>query len=96
MIKIIAKNIVKEDQISEFRSLAKPLVQESQKEEGCISYDLYEEVSNPCVLTFIEEWKNEQSIELHRASNHFKTICPQFEHLLEQPAEVNLYKVITQ
>lgn len=93
MIKITAKNTVKENEIEKFKSIAEKLICESQKEEGCIAYDLYVDISNPKILTFIEEWKNEEAIKLHNESIHFTSIVPLLGALVEEK-EVNLYKSI--
>ena len=45
MLKIISKNVVKEGKVDKFKNLAKELVNESLKEEGCISYSLNEDIN---------------------------------------------------
>jgi quinol monooxygenase YgiN len=92
MINIVAKNIVKKEKIEEFKLLAEKLVKESKKEKGCISYDLYEDIDNSNILTFIEEWIGEEAINLHNKSEHFTTIVPKLRELVESGPEINLYK----
>lgn len=93
MIIIIAKSVVKDERLEEYKVLAKKLVEESQKEAGCISYNLYQDINNKNVLTFIEEWKDKEAIALHNSSVHFATIVPKFVELRES-SEVNLYEKI--
>lgn len=90
MIIIVAKSVIKEGKTEEFKALVKELIEESRKELGCISYNLNEDINNKNVLTFIEEWKDKESIELHNNSTHFTTIVPKLGELREQ-SEVNLY-----
>lgn len=93
MIKIVAKNIVKKDKIEEFINLAKTLVElTNQKDEGCISYDLYQDFNNPQILTFIEEWESPAALEKHMAADHFKEIVPKFGAFADGPEEVHLYQ----
>ena len=94
MITIVAKSVVLEGKAEEFKTTARKLIAESQKEAGCISYDLYQEVNQPNVLTFIEEWKNMEAIEKHNASAHFTQIVPKLGTLREGPAEVHLYQKV--
>lgn len=94
MIKVVAKNIVKKDKVEEFIAITKELVEESRKEGGCIAYNLYQDINNSNILTFIEEWKDLKSVRLHNESNHFTTIIPKISDLLEVESEVNLYKRI--
>jgi quinol monooxygenase YgiN len=93
MIKVIAKNVLKEGYVQDFIDLAVPLIKESQKESGCIYYDLYQDISEPNVLTFIEEWKDEKAIRLHKASVHYMDIIPKLAEFMVDK-EVRLYKAV--
>ncbi len=93
MIKVVAKNIIKEEKVSEFIALAKKLVQETvQNDAGCIHYELYQDMSNPQVLTIIEEWENKEALNQHMAAKHFKEATSQFKDFMEKPGEINLYQ----
>ena len=94
MIHIVAKNTVKKEQVENFKMLVKELIIKSKKEKGCIAYDLYEDISNPSILTFIEIWENEKAIELHNQSNHFKQIVPKLGELVTGKKDVKLYKKV--
>jgi quinol monooxygenase YgiN len=95
MIKIVAKNYIKAEKISDFIILAKKLVQETNKNDtGCIQYELFQDIKNPQILTIIEEWENKESLDLHMAAKHFKEIIPLFGDFVEQPSETNLYQII--
>ncbi|HEY5584394.1 MAG TPA: putative quinol monooxygenase [Ruminiclostridium sp.] len=94
MITIVAKNIVKKDKLDEFKKLAAELTEGSIKEEGCISYVLHEDINNPCILTFIENWTDQKAIAIHNATTHFTTIAPQFSGLVEEAMQINLYKAL--
>ncbi|MBK5241179.1 putative quinol monooxygenase [Clostridium sp.] len=94
MITIVAKNTIKQSKIVEFKKLAGKLINESRKEIGCLSYNLYEDSNNCNILTFIEEWKSEEAIKLHNNSEHFTSIVPQFVELKESQSQINLYKKI--
>lgn len=92
MIKIVAKNIVKEDCIHEFMKYASKLIEESRKETGCKQYGLFQDISNPFVLTFIEEWRDEDAIKAHNNSEHFVRIVPKLKELVLEPTDVVIYK----
>ena len=91
MITIVAKSLIKHERIEEYKLLTVRLINESRKEKGCISYNLYEDIKNCNVLTFIEEWEDEEAIKNHNNSEHFTSIVPKFADLREK-SEVNLYK----
>lgn len=93
MIKIVAKNTVKKENKADFINTAKELIEKSMAEEGCISYTLNESLDGK-YLTFIEEWKDEKSIEMHNNSEHFKSIVPKLSQFKEGNMDVILYKEI--
>lgn len=90
MIIIVSKNVVKEGKAEEFKALAAELIKKSRGEDGCISYNLNEDINNSNILTFIEEWEDEQSIERHNSSEHFLRIVPKLGELRENK-ELNKY-----
>ncbi|NRT37251.1 quinol monooxygenase YgiN [Clostridium beijerinckii] len=94
MIKIVAKSVIKTEQIEKYLTLAKELVDKSRKEEGCISYSLFQDINDSSIFTFIEEWKDEKAINLHNNSEHFTRIVPLLDELRVGNGEVNLYKEI--
>jgi len=94
MITIVAKSIIKPGRKEDFKILTEKLIKESRKEIGCISYNLYEDINHPNILTFIEEWKNEEAIKLHNVSKHYTGIVPKLSELREGKTEINLYKLI--
>jgi Uncharacterized conserved protein len=89
---VVAKNYVKPEKVQEFMGLCKKLVEASLKDEGCINYGLYQELENSGILTFLEEWKDERSLDKHLNSNHFKEIFPLLSEYLEKETEVNIYR----
>lgn len=94
MITIVAKSIVKDGMKENFKQVAKELITESRKEEGCISYYLYEGFENKKMLAFIEEWKDENAIQIHNESEHFKKIIPELAKFREGNPEISLFKLI--
>lgn len=91
-IRVVAKNYVKPEKVQEFLGLCKNLVELSLKDEGCIDYGLYQELENSGTLTFLEEWKDEKSLDQHLNSNHFKEIFPLLSEYLEKKTEINVYR----
>lgn len=92
MIKVVAKNYVKPEEVEKFKEYAAELIKETLKEEGNISYNLYEDTNNKHILTFIEDWKDNDALDLHMNSVHFKKIVPELSKLQEKDMEINIYK----
>lgn len=71
MIKVISTLNIKQGMSSVFTLAFSELVKESRKETGCISYQLFKEQQNEELFYTVEEWENEESIQLHMNSPHF-------------------------
>lgn len=93
MIKVVAKNTVKKEKIDEFIALAEKLVEATNRyDKGCIHYDLYQDMDNPQVLTFIEEWESMEALDQHMAADHFKELVPKLGAFADDPKELHIYK----
>ena len=91
MIKIIARRVVRAEQIAAYQALARELVEKSQAEPGNMTYTLNQSVSDPRVHTMMEVWKDQAAIDAHNASEHFTRLVPQMGALVEQADPVELY-----
>ena len=83
MIKIVSKNLIKEDKIEEFKSLMKELVEKSSSEEGNIHYSLNVSRENPRMFAFIEIWRDQEAIDIHNATEHFQRLVPMMRSMRE-------------
>ncbi len=93
MIKVVAKQWIKEDKLEEYLALAKKLVEETNKTDtGCISYALHQDISDPLIITMLEEWEDQASIDKHLSSKHFLETAPKLDELCSKQVELNMYK----
>ncbi|QHQ63507.1 antibiotic biosynthesis monooxygenase [Anaerocolumna sedimenticola] len=95
MIKIVAKNYVKADKVNDYIELAKKLVKATNdKDAGCLHYQLYQDATDPQVLTFLEEWESDEHLKQHMEAEHFKEMVPALSEFQEKPGELNIYQVV--
>lgn len=66
----------------EFLNVTEPLIPASRAEEGTISYTLYQCPASSVSFIFYEEYTNQQAIDSHVASAHFKTFAAALGGLL--------------
>jgi len=92
MIKIVAKSAAKVGKLDSILELFKEMVERTIKEEGCLKYELFQDLNDPNVLILIEEWENSEVLNKHMASEHFKRIIPQLNELREEAPEINRCK----
>ncbi len=92
MIKVVAKNYFQEGKIDEGIALYNQLIEETIKEDGCIKYELYQDIKEPHILTMIEEWEDLTKLNAHEDSEHFIRIFPLLNELTEKDSEFHIYK----
>jgi len=90
MVKVIAKFSVKADSVDAFLDLAKELVETTVKEDGNISYEMFQDSKNPGRLFMVEEWESQEVLNKHLNSTHFTTLVPQMGKYAESEATINV------
>lgn len=94
MFKIVARLTVKADKIDEFKKTAEELVRKSSEEEGNVFYTLNQDTRDEQKFAFIECWKDDEAMKVHRASEHFTTIFPILSGMTESSGPNELYKEV--
>jgi quinol monooxygenase YgiN len=69
-LKVVAVAETSSEKADELKSICLGLIEPTRKEEGCISYELYQDISNPGKFTFIEEWQSKEHLDLHLQTTH--------------------------
>lgn len=90
-IKIVAKMPVAAENVETFKALAKELVEKSRQEEGNLYYSLNVKKHEPCMLVFVECWRDKAAIEFHNATEHFTRILPQLRALCDGAPSKELF-----
>lgn len=87
MIRLNAFVQTEEAHCEQVKALAVELVEKSRQDEGCISYDFFESATRPTVFMFCETWANQETIDLHANTEHFKRIVAEIEKLATMKIE---------
>ena len=70
MILVVAKLDVAGEHRDAFVEAARAAVAEVRAEEGCLAYDLHEDVERPGRFVFVEEYRDEAALSAHSGSRH--------------------------
>jgi quinol monooxygenase YgiN len=89
----VAKGVYLEGKTDEVIAMYDEMVKETRKEDGCISYNLFQDKYNKDILTMIEEWESVEALEAHKNSEHFTRIIPMIAKF-RKSAELNIYELI--
>mgnify|MGYP003389949702 CR=1 FL=1 len=94
-IRVVAHLISKPDTIDQTREVLIGLVEPTRAEEGCIKYELHQNTSDPTDFTFIEEWTDDASLDVHLESEHLIEAREKLADLLAAPADIRRYRLIS-
>lgn len=94
MVKVVAKSKVKKGSEEQYLKLAQALADKTRAEEGCITYQLFQDINDSSIYTFIEEWTDQKSLDTHMKSEHFQEIVPKLGEFQEGSGEINVYRLV--
>ena len=72
MIHVVATITIKPDKREETLAAARVNIAATQKERGCIYYDMYESVTRPGTYVVVEKWEDRDCLTAHMNAEHFK------------------------
>lgn len=72
------------DKAEKLKSICMGLIEPTRKEDGCISYELYQDTSNPGKFTFIENWQSQEHLDVHLNTPHLVAAGEAFEEILTE------------
>jgi quinol monooxygenase YgiN len=90
---ITARLNVKPEKVKDFMAVAKEMVENSNKETGCTSYQLFQDPYDNSGFIFVESYKNQAAVEAHFASDYFKAFGPKITDMVQGPAKIKIISV---
>lgn len=85
---IVAVLHVKENYLMDAIEILKKLVHETRKEEGCLQYDLIEDIENKGIFFIVELWETEEHHFKHLGTEHYLNYRLQSTSLMEEATMV--------
>ncbi|WP_010632542.1 putative quinol monooxygenase [Sporolactobacillus vineae] len=82
---------VKPDFREIFLSETVPLIAGSQMEPGNLSYHLYQEITDPDMFIMVEEWKDQQAVDMHHQAPYFTRFNVRTESFFCEPTQVSVF-----
>jgi len=91
MVYVVAELGIREDAREAYMEFAKEMVEETNKEEGCIMYEACVRNDNPLVFGFIEKWESKEALDAHMATAHMAKFRAQTAPLRSAEATISFY-----
>jgi quinol monooxygenase YgiN len=79
----------KREQVIEF---ARPCVEATRKEKGCVRYELFVSSEDDVTLQFIEEWTDLDSLRAHLKSPHLAAFKEKRKDIVEEGGILKLFE----
>lgn len=93
-VKVVARITARPDRIDELTRILLRLVEETRKEKGCLSYELYQNLDEPNDFTVVEDWASDAAIDSHMVTEHVQDAFAKASPLLAAAPEIKRYRVI--
>ena len=90
---IIAKVYIKTGSEADFISAAQEMITNSNKEEGCTGYTLYQDPYEQTNFIFVESYKNQAAVDAHFAAPYFKGFGDKIANMTSKPAEIKVLDI---
>ena len=71
--------VAKEGHTEQLKHLLEAMVVPSRDEEGCLKYNIYQIEHEPTRFIVIEAWENEDALDGHKESKHYKHYKTNYE-----------------
>jgi quinol monooxygenase YgiN len=90
---ITAKVFIKSGKESDFISEARVMIENSNKEEGCLGYMLYQNPYEKTNFIFVERYVNQAAIDVHFATSYFKEFGNKVADMTSKPMELKIFDI---
>jgi quinol monooxygenase YgiN len=89
----IAQFTAKEEEKEQLKQSLIELLEPTRNEEGCISYQLHENIENSKIFTMIEKFKNKDAFDFHEQQPYLENFKNIVGNLVDS-VDVSIYKNI--
>uniref|UniRef100_A0A831XFD4 Antibiotic biosynthesis monooxygenase n=1 Tax=Geobacter metallireducens TaxID=28232 RepID=A0A831XFD4_GEOME len=93
-VTVIAKARAKAGLEEQVRQEITALLAPTRAETGCINYDLHQSADDPALFMLYENWVSMKDLEEHLAMPYLEAFKAKAPHLLAEPLEISLWKMI--
>ncbi len=90
---ILAYVYIKPEFVSDFIEAAKSIIEDSNREEGCLEYMLYHNPYDETKFIFVERYVNRAAVDTHFSASYFNDFGPKIEHMVLKPAEIKVFNI---
>lgn len=88
---VIAKLKAQEGKEAELEKVVTDILSKVKAEEGTLVYNFNRSISDPTVFVFYEKYVDQEALNIHSSTPHFKEMSAALGSLLAAPPEIELF-----
>ncbi len=92
---VLVQSRIQEEYVERFREATTQNAEASRGEEGCVRFDVIQQVDDPTRFTFIEIFKSEEAGAVHRETSHFKKWLEEAVPMMVEPRTRVIYRDVS-
>ena len=93
-MKVILRLTAKPDKVDELKRILLGLAEPTQREPGCLSWEIFQNRADACDFTFVEEWVTDAALDAHWATPHVQDALARGVPLLAAEPDERRYNKI--
>ena len=93
-VRVVAHITAKPETIDATRELLLTLIAPTRAEDGCVTYELMQNMADPTDFTFVEEWTSDAELDAHLETEHLKRAAAMGADLFAAPPDIRRYKLL--
>jgi len=94
MIKVVATLISKANKVDETKAALSSLVEPTRAEEGCISYELFQQNDDPTRFVTVEEFVDDAAVDAHLGTAHIAAALAAAPEILAADPQILRYSLV--
>lgn len=94
-VTIIAHLVSRAEKIEETKAFLMSLIPKTRSENGCVDYDLHQDVKNPSAFAFYENWSSSAALDSHMQTPYLRELVARQEELLEVEPDIRVMTMIS-
>jgi quinol monooxygenase YgiN len=89
-IRVVAHATARPETREEIRSILTGFLEPTRAEEGCIEYELFEDLDEPLKFTMVERWSSREALNTHLQTPHLAAGIPRLAALVDGPIVIQV------
>ncbi len=94
MVIVHARVVLKPGNKPAFLEVARACIAETRKETGCLSYSAFEDITDPDVVIFYEEWRDEAAVANHMSLPHTQKLLSTAPAFIASPPSIRMHSLL--